>query len=212
MDDALIVAIYVMVDDTMKTLGHRSHCLAGLSDAEVLTIAVLAARAYGNHHARAVSQLTGSAYVPRTIAPSRFNRRLHALADWLELFLDLLGETVMHAQAAICDFVIDSLPLPVCAVCARGAAARCAGAPIAATAPPRKSPSSVGACTWSAQRVACPLPTPCSPRVSTTLLPSTSSSIACQPRRWACSACAPAPTLASTSRSTPLCSLWPALI
>jgi len=114
MDDALIVAIYVMIDDTMKTLGHRSHCLAGLSDAEVLTIAVLAARAYGNHHARAVSHLTGSAYFPRTISPSRFNRRLHALADWLELVLDLLGDTVVRGQAAICDFVIDSLPLPVC--------------------------------------------------------------------------------------------------
>jgi len=114
MDDALIVTIYVMIDDTMKTLGQQSHCLAGLSDAEVLTIAVLAARYYGNHHARAVGQLAGSAYFPRTISPSRFNRRLHALADWLDLFLDLLGDVVVRGQAAICDFVIDSLPLPVC--------------------------------------------------------------------------------------------------
>jgi len=44
MDDTLIVAIYVVIDDTMTALGHHSHCLAGLSDAEVLTIAVLAAR------------------------------------------------------------------------------------------------------------------------------------------------------------------------
>ena len=50
MDDTLIVAIYVVIDDTMTTLGHHRHCLAGLSDAEVLTIAVLAARYYGNHH------------------------------------------------------------------------------------------------------------------------------------------------------------------
>ena len=114
MDDALIVAIYVMIDDTMKTLGHRNHSLAGLSDAEILTIAVLAARYYGNHHARAGGQLAGSAYFPRTISPSRFNRRLHALADWLDLFLDLLGDVVVRGQAAICDFVIDSLPLPVC--------------------------------------------------------------------------------------------------
>jgi len=114
MDDALIVAIYVMIDDTMKTLGHRNHSLAGLSDAEILTIAVLAARYYGNHHARAVGQLAGSAYFPRTISPSRFNRRLHALADWLELFRDTLGDRVVRGQAAVCDFVIDSLPLPVC--------------------------------------------------------------------------------------------------
>jgi len=114
MDDALIVAMYVMIDDTMKTLGHRSHCLAGLSDAEILTIAVLAARYDGNHHARAVGQLAGSAYFPRAISPSRFNRRLHALADWLELFLATLGDLVVRGQAAVCDVVIDSLPLPVC--------------------------------------------------------------------------------------------------
>jgi len=114
MDDTLIVAIYAMIDDTMKTLGHRSHCLAGLSDAEVLTVAVLAARYYGNHHARAVGALTGGAYFPRAISPARFNRRLHALADWLELFLAVLGEVTVRAQAAVCDFIIDSLPLPVC--------------------------------------------------------------------------------------------------
>ena len=114
MDDALIGAIYVMIDDTMKTLGQRSHCLASLSDAEVLTIAVLAARYYGNHHARAVDQLTGGAYFPRAISPSRFNRRLHALSAWLELFLDVLGDLVVRAQAAVCDVVLDSVPRPVC--------------------------------------------------------------------------------------------------
>ena len=114
MDDALIVTIYVVIDDTMKLLGHRSHCLAGLSDAEVLTVAILAARYYGNHHARAVDQLTGGGYFPRAISPSRFNRRLHALAAWLELFLDVLGDLVVRGQPAVCDFMLDSLPLPVC--------------------------------------------------------------------------------------------------
>jgi len=71
MDDALIVTIYVVIDDTMKALEHRSHCLSSLSDAEILTIAVLAARYYGNHHARSVGQLTGTAYFPRVISPSR---------------------------------------------------------------------------------------------------------------------------------------------
>ncbi len=85
MDDALIVPIYVVIDDTMKTLEHRSHCLAGLSDAEVLTVAVLAALYFGTHHERAVDVLTGGGYVPRAISPARFNRRLHALADWLDL-------------------------------------------------------------------------------------------------------------------------------
>ncbi len=114
MDDALIVTIYVVIDDTMKMLGHRSHHLAGLSDAEVLTVAILAALYFGNHHERAVGVLTGSAYFPRAISPSRFNRRVHALADWLELLMDTLGTVVVQGQAAVCDFVLDSLPVPVC--------------------------------------------------------------------------------------------------
>ena len=48
MNDALIVTIYVAIDETMKTLGHQSHSLAALSDAEVLTVAVVAAQAFGN--------------------------------------------------------------------------------------------------------------------------------------------------------------------
>ena len=114
MDDALIVTIYVVIDDTMKTLGHHSHCLAGVSDAEVLTVAVLAALYFGNHHERAVGVRTGGSYFPRALSPSRFNRRLHALADWLDVRTDTLGALIVQAQAAICDFVLDSLPLPVC--------------------------------------------------------------------------------------------------
>ncbi len=110
----MIVPIYVMIDDTLKTLGQQSPCLAGLSDAEVLTSAVLAARYDGHHHARAVGQLAGSAYVPRPNSPLRFKRRLHALAAWLDLFLDLRGAVVVRGPAASCAVVIDSLPRPVC--------------------------------------------------------------------------------------------------
>ena len=53
-------------------------------------------------------------YFPRARSPSRFNRRLHALADWPEPLADTLGALVAQAQAAVCDLVLDSLPLPVC--------------------------------------------------------------------------------------------------
>ena len=38
-----IRGIYVVIDDTMRALGHESHPLAAVSDAEVLTVAVVAA-------------------------------------------------------------------------------------------------------------------------------------------------------------------------
>ena len=39
---------------------------------------------------------------------------MHALADWLTLLLDVLGDLFAHGQAAIADVVIDSMPIPVC--------------------------------------------------------------------------------------------------
>jgi len=109
-----IIGIYVVIDETMRALGHESHQLARVSDAEVLMVAVVAAAFFGNHHARALAVLRATGYLSRALSPARFSRRLHALADWLTLLLDVLSDLFAHGQAAICDFVIDSMPIPVC--------------------------------------------------------------------------------------------------
>jgi hypothetical protein len=109
-----IIGIYVVIDDTMEALGHTSHHLAGVSDAEVLTVAVVAAAFFSNHHARTLAVLRATGYLSRALSPSRFSRRVHALADWLVLLLDVLGTLFAHGQATICDFIIDSMPVPVC--------------------------------------------------------------------------------------------------
>ncbi len=114
MTAAHIIGIYVVIDDTMRALGHVSHPLAGVSDAEVLTVAVVAAAFFGNHHARARAMLHATGYLSRAFSSSRFSRRIHALADWLVLRLDVLGDLFAHGQAAICDVVIDRMPVPVC--------------------------------------------------------------------------------------------------
>jgi len=109
-----IIGIYVVIEETMSALGHTSHPLAGVSDAEVLTVAVVAAAFFGNHHERTLVVLRTTGYLSRTLSTSRFSRRIHALADWLALLLDVLGDLFAHGQAAIADFVIDSMPVPVC--------------------------------------------------------------------------------------------------
>src|SRR5207248_1026331 len=97
-----IIGIYVVIDDTMRALGHTSHRLAGVSDAEVLTVAVVAAAFFGNHHARALAVLRATGYLSRALSTSRFSRRVHALADWLALLLDVLSDLFAHGQAVIC--------------------------------------------------------------------------------------------------------------
>jgi hypothetical protein len=44
MNDHLIITSYVIIDDTMRSLNHRSHPLAKVTDAEVLTVAVVAVK------------------------------------------------------------------------------------------------------------------------------------------------------------------------
>lgn len=85
---------------------------------------------------RAGGHLTGSAYVPRTIAPSRVTRRLHGL--------DLFGDLLVRTRVTIRAVVSDSLPIcrrarvalppplrpasvtEMAGACVRGAAAKCA--------------------------------------------------------------------------------------
>jgi hypothetical protein len=52
MDDFIVTA-YVVVGETMAALAHRNHPLAVLSDAEVLTVAVVTAKHFQRHHALA---------------------------------------------------------------------------------------------------------------------------------------------------------------
>jgi len=110
MNDLVIITAYVVTDDLMNSLGHRSHILAQVSDAEVLTIAVVAARYFGNNHERALCVMKGMHWVSGNLSVSRFNRRLHQLKDWFGLLRSTLGDLFAVGEA----FIIDSMPVPVC--------------------------------------------------------------------------------------------------
>ncbi len=111
MNDTLIVTTFVLLDDLMQWHGHRSDVRAVASDSEVLTVAVIAAAQFANHHERALCVLRGMHSLSGSLSLSRLDRRLHALAHWFTLALDLLGEQFAVGAAA---FTLDSLPVPVC--------------------------------------------------------------------------------------------------
>jgi hypothetical protein len=110
MDGDFIVTAFVVIDKLMTTLGHRDHVLAQASDAEVLTVAVVAAKYFQNHLERALQMMRLGRYLSGALSVSRFNRRLHRLADWLGLAAETLGELFATGEA----FLIDSMPIPVC--------------------------------------------------------------------------------------------------
>src|SRR5574341_391018 len=110
MNENVIITAYVVIVDVLKHAGHESHCLAQMTDAQILTIAVIAAVYFQNHHERALCVMQGMGYVQQRLSISRFNRRLHQLAGWLPAILLIMGE--VFGQGTV--FIVDSLPVPVC--------------------------------------------------------------------------------------------------
>lgn len=117
MNDTYIVTTYVVIDDILKAYQFQDDSRSRVSAAEILTVAVIAAKYFQNHHQQALYIMSRLGYVP-LLSASRFNRRLHALSDWLYGVVTVLGE--LSAQGEI--FIIDSMPLPVCK---RARARRC---------------------------------------------------------------------------------------
>jgi DDE family transposase len=109
MNDTYIVTTYVVIDDILKAWGFKDDCRASGYAAEMLTVAVLAAKYFQNHQERALCLLIRLGYISR-ISVSRFNRRLHKLRDWLLGIVRVVGEVFSQGEA----FIIDSLPVPVC--------------------------------------------------------------------------------------------------
>lgn len=110
MNEDIIVTSYVVTDDVLSLSGHGSHPLAKISDAEVLLVAIVAAMYFQNHHERALCVLSGMGYLSNRLSVSRFNRRLHRLAEWLPGILAIM-RGLFQAEDV---YVIDSLPVPVC--------------------------------------------------------------------------------------------------
>jgi hypothetical protein len=98
-----------VIDDLLNIMNHTDDSRATLSGAGILTVAVVAAKFFQNHHERTLCMLQQTGYLPK-LSLSRFNRRLHALQDVLLLIVSVLGEMMATGQV----FVIDTMPVPVC--------------------------------------------------------------------------------------------------
>lgn len=111
--DEQIVAIYCLCDDILKALDHYEDPQRQMSDAEVMTTAVVAALHFHGHWERARNWLGTSGYIPAMLGKSRFNRRLHAIRELFLTVFQVLGEFFkqLNTQSV---YVIDSFPIAAC--------------------------------------------------------------------------------------------------
>lgn len=111
--DTQIIVVFCLCADMLKSLGHYEDRQCRMSDAEVMTTAIIAMLYFRGNFRLASQYLYEHRYIPNMLSRSRLNRRLHRIADlFLTLFLQL-GETwkTLNEKSV---YVIDSYPIAVC--------------------------------------------------------------------------------------------------
>jgi hypothetical protein len=109
-----IIAIYCWCDLLLKHLKIKEDIRSELSNAEVITTAIVAVRFFCGNFENARRFLGGHGYIPNMLSKSRLNRRLHMLGH--ELIGDIqkvIGELFKAANPHQ-EYAVDSFPVPVC--------------------------------------------------------------------------------------------------
>lgn len=111
--DTQIVLLFVIIDDFLKAYGHHEDVQRQMSDAEVLTTALVAMLYFGGNFERARWFMRDQGYVLKMLSRSRFNRRLHRLESWIQPLFALLA-SMWKACNQENLYVVDTFPVPVC--------------------------------------------------------------------------------------------------
>lgn len=106
-------ALYCITDDLLKAVGHRDDARCEMSDAEVITAALVAAFSFGGNIERSRAFLQETGLMPRMLSRSRLNRRLHAVADLVNSLFHQLGLVLKEATATT-KYLLDSFPVALC--------------------------------------------------------------------------------------------------
>lgn len=111
--DTAIVIIYCICDDFLKAQKHRENQQVLMTDAEVLTTALVAMRYFAGNFEHARDLLQQPRYIPTMLSKSHFNRRLHRLESVIVQLIEVFGAQWKH-QSDDQVFLIDSFPIAVC--------------------------------------------------------------------------------------------------
>lgn len=111
--DTHIVAVYCVCADLLAGLRHRNDPQCQMTDAEIMTVALVAALFFSGNYALTCLFLREQKYMPRMLSASRFNRRLHRIKDLFVTLFAVLAEywkTINHESI----YIIDSFPIASC--------------------------------------------------------------------------------------------------
>lgn len=113
LSDDKIIALYCIVDDILKGIGHLEDSRRRVSDSEVITTALVSALYFGGHLDNGRNFMKMTKLVPQMLDKSRFNRRLHGVSELIVSIFWQLGHC-LKSMAGASEYVIDSFPVAVC--------------------------------------------------------------------------------------------------
>lgn len=111
--DTQALVIYCITDDILKAMNHQQNSQQKMTDAQVITTAIVAMRFFSGNFEKARLLLHSPRYFPSMLSRRRFNRRLHALQS-LILPIFRFFSTVFNSRNENSIYIIDSFPIAVC--------------------------------------------------------------------------------------------------
>jgi len=107
------IAIYCFLDDLLKAIDHREDNRCRVSDAQVLTTALIAMLDYGGNYQKALRKIQEAGLFSRTLSRSRFSRRINRLSDSIYLLFHQLGSVLKEFNYES-RYRLDSFPVAMC--------------------------------------------------------------------------------------------------
>ena len=107
------VAIYVFFDDLLKSIAYKEPESRKTTDAEIITTLLIAAQYFGGNIEKSISFVRSTGLMPSMLSKSRFNRRMHKVAEMFSTLFFEVGQTVKQLNIEQL-YSIDSFPVSVC--------------------------------------------------------------------------------------------------
>ncbi len=107
------LAIYCFIDDFLKASRHFEDCRAEVTDAEIITIALVPMLHFGGNFEKSRLVLHELGLVRRLLSRSRFSRRVNRLSDLIYRLFHRFGSVLkdLHWESR---YLLDSFPVAVC--------------------------------------------------------------------------------------------------
>ena len=108
-----IITVYAITDDLLKAIGHCEDCRRDMSDAEIITTALIAAMFFNGNHSAACSYMKDHNLIPKMLEKSRFNRRLHNISMLMNDLFHQVG-MILKESSNCTEYLLDSFPVAMC--------------------------------------------------------------------------------------------------